>query len=373
MTDRKIGEKEKDLSGGDRISTHRIPIRAGIDVGSTTVKTVLLKEDCTLLFSDYRRHDARIRQTVGNVFKRIRETLGDVTIDLRITGSAGMGMAERLEIPFLQEVVASAEVAQRLYPDARTLLDIGGEDSKLIFFNGKGRADIRMNGNCAGGTGAFIDQMAVLLGVPCHDLDALARRQKRHHPIASRCGVFAKTDIQALMSRGVSSEDIAASVFHAVALQTLNTLSRGFEPKAKILFSGGPLTFLPYLRKVLTDMMGLSEADVIVPDHPELISAMGAALSMDILPLQTSLDLFLEKISSDNPDAGWRERREPPLFQDDKERAHWEGKRFTSIGKVSLKELHESECYLGVDSGSTTTKLALIDNQGRIALDYYTF
>jgi predicted CoA-substrate-specific enzyme activase len=310
---------------------------------------------------------------VGDVFQRILETLGNVTFDLRITGSAGMGMAERLGIPFLQEVVASAEVAHRLYPDARTLLDIGGEDSKLIFFDGKGRADIRMNGNCAGGTGAFIDQMAVLLGVPCNALDALAKKQKHHHPIASRCGVFAKTDIQALMSRGISSEDIAASVFHAVALQTLNTLARGYDPKPMVLFTGGPLTFLPHLRKVLMDVMGITEADVIVPDHPELVSAMGAALNTDVLPFRTSIDQFLEKTLSDNPDAGWRERRERPLFQDDQERAHWKKNRFTRIGRVLLGDLHDSACYLGVDSGSTTTKMVLIDDQGRIALDYYAF
>jgi predicted CoA-substrate-specific enzyme activase len=250
-----------------------------MDIGSTTAKVVILNEESSPVFTNYRRHDAQIRRTIQEVFEGVLDEIGDVRIRLNITGSAGMGFSERMGIPFVQEVVASAEVVQGYYPEVRTLLDIGGEDSKLIFFDGRGRFDIRMNGNCAGGTGAFIDQMAILLGVRCEELNELAGRHQCIHPIASRCGVFAKTDIQALMSRGVSGPDIAASVFNAVALQALNTLARGFNPGPKVMFTGGPLTFMPMLKDVLLEKMGLTTDDMVASMYPALFSAIGAALS----------------------------------------------------------------------------------------------
>ncbi|MFC1891668.1 acyl-CoA dehydratase activase-related protein [Thermodesulfobacteriota bacterium] len=354
-------------------ASNRPSLRVGIDIGSTTAKTVVLDDNNQALFTDYRRHDARIRTTISSVLNKVSDTLGDIAITLNITGSAGMGISERLGISFIQEVVASAEVSQKLYPQVKTLLDIGGEDSKLIFFDGRGRSDIRMNGNCAGGTGAFIDQMAVLLGVPCEDLNDIAEQYECIHPIASRCGVFAKTDIQALMSRGISRPDIAASVFNAVAIQTLNTLARGFDPKPKILFTGGPLTFLPMLRKVLINKMGLTRNDVVIPDYPELFPALGAAIAQKSDEPSILISELSNMIENDRPDLSLGEDREAPLFKNTDELSKWKESRFTKVERVTVKSINNRDCFLGIDSGSTTTKMVLIDENGKIALDYYTY
>ncbi len=348
-------------------------LSAGIDIGSTTVKMVILDKQNIPLFTNYRRHDAQIHRTMKDILLEILNALGDLCINLRITGSAGMGFSERTGIPFIQEVIASAEVTQNLYPDVKTLLDIGGEDSKLILFNGKGRFDIRMNGNCAGGTGAFIDQMAVLLGIPIEDINSLAGRHRSIYPIASRCGVFAKTDIQALMSRGVSSPDIAASVFHAVALQTLNTLARGFFPKPKIIFTGGPLTFLPMLKDVLLEKIGLTKEDMIELLYPELFSAIGAAVSTQPKAFEKSVSELLTLITSDRPVVTTGNDHPACLFHNHEEYNQWKQQRFIRVKHAQLHDLHGVDCFVGIDSGSTTTKMVLIDNEGRIALDYYTY
>ncbi len=368
-TEDAAGERQR-FHGGSR---HESALLGGIDIGSTTAKTVILDKDNRPVFTDYRRHDARIRHTMSEVFRDILRDLGDVRISLNITGSAGMGISERLHIPFIQEVVASAEFAQRFYPDVRTLLDIGGEDSKLIFFDGRGRSDIRMNGNCAGGTGAFIDQMAILLGVPCDGLNTLAEKRECIHPIASRCGVFAKTDIQALMSRGVSSPDIAASVFNAVALQSLNTLARGFNPRPKVLFCGGPLTFLPMLREALAARMGLNEREVVIPDRPELFSALGSAVTSGSDSFEVTISEFLKLMESDRPGKSLSENREIPLFRDSNEFVKWNENRFIRVKKVDVRDLDNRDCFIGIDSGSTTTKMVLIDGSGKIGLDYYVY
>src|SRR3989304_3842630 len=201
-------------------------LRLGIDIGSTTAKAVILNGDKDLLFSSYRRHNAETVQTLQAALAEAKEKLGDVEVDVFVTGSAGMGVCERFNLPFIQEVIASAEVVRQMYPQVKTLIDIGGEDAKMIFFKDEGRPDIRMNGSCAGGTGAFIDEMSGLLNVPVSELDSLASKHTVIYPMASRCGVFAKTDLQNLLSRDIPREDISASVFHAVVLQTLATLAR---------------------------------------------------------------------------------------------------------------------------------------------------
>ena len=208
-----------------------------------------------LLFSAYRRHHAETLGTLQSILREAAQQSGDVAFDLLITGSAGLGISEKFGLPFIQEVVASAEVVKKLYPQVKTLIDIGGEDAKMIFFSAEGPPDIRMNGSCAGGTGAFIDEMATLLNIPISELDELARESTTIYPMASRCGVFAKTDLQNLLSREIPRSDIAASVFHAVVLQTLATLSRGYDPAPQVLFSGGPLTFLPALKATFMDVM----------------------------------------------------------------------------------------------------------------------
>jgi len=215
----------------------------GIDIGSTTAKAVILDKEGGLVFSRYCRHQGKTVETTRGIFKEALRDLGDVELDLAVTGSAGMGAAEVFGLPFVQEVVASAHFIEKFFPGVRTFIEIGGEDSKIIFFDDNGSPDIRMNGSCAGGTGAFIDQMAVLLDVDVSELDALAGKSMNTFPIASRCGVFAKTDIQALLSRHVSREDVAASIFHSVALQVITALSPGRDMERKILMGGGPLTF----------------------------------------------------------------------------------------------------------------------------------
>ncbi|MBT8342880.1 MAG: CoA activase, partial [Desulfatitalea sp.] len=347
------------------------PYRVGIDIGSTTAKVVVLDPGNAAIFTDYKRHNALISHTIKGMFQDILKHLGDLTITVNIAGSAGMGICEWLSIPFIQEVIASAEVTQRYYPDVRTLLDIGGEDSKLILINHQGRADIRMNGNCAGGTGAFIDQMATLIGVPCEDLNQIAEHYESIHSIASRCGVFAKTDIQALMSRGVSKPDISASIFNAIALQTISTLLRGFTPEAKVLFTGGPLTFIPMLRKFMIEKMGLMQTDIIVPEHPEIFPALGAALLSGTNICETSISEFINLIATDRVDSSSNEDVEDPLFNSTDEFHEWNKTRFTPVEKVDISDLHQKECFLGIDSGSTTTKAVLIDANGRIALDHY--
>ena len=220
----------------------------GIDIGSTTAKMVALDPAGEVAFSAYRRHNTETLASLQALLDETLQALGDASVHLRLTGSAGLGLCEKFHLPFIQEVIASAEAVRGLNAQAvetgrrplSTLMDIGGEDAKLIFFDG-GQPDIRMNGACAGGTGAFIDQMATLLNVPIGELNTLAAQSGTVHPIASRCGVFAKTDVQNLLSRDTPRTDIAASIFNAVVFQTLATLARGHQIRPVVLFAGGPL------------------------------------------------------------------------------------------------------------------------------------
>ena len=223
--------------------------KLGIDIGSTTAKVVVFDSLGKIVFTSYQKHNTYIYQAVTEALQKAEQQLGNITVTAAITGTAGMGVSERNNIKFIQEVIAATDVVEKKYPDVKTLVDIGGEDTKMIFFRPGKNPDIRMNGNCAGGTGAFIEQMATLLNVKIEDMNALTEKAKNHYPIASRCGVFAKTDIQNLLARKVDKSDIAASIFHAVGIQTLNTLSRGYEVLPKVMFIGGPLTFMPELRK----------------------------------------------------------------------------------------------------------------------------
>lgn len=344
----------------------------GIDLGSTTAKLIIINESREILFKEYRRHNAQVSETLITMLEEARSKLGDVPVSVAITGSAGLGVSERYEIPFVQEVVAAAETVRELYPDVRTLIDVGGEDSKMIFFNEKMRVDIRMNGNCAGGTGAFIDQMATLLDVPIGDLDKMVREAKNVHPIASRCGVFAKTDVQNLMSRKISKEDIAASVFHAVALQTVSTLSRGYDPTPKVMFCGGPFSFLPELKRAYREVLEVGSSDMMDPENPEMIPAIGTALYHDMQRLDGSISDMEERISGEPISSDFLGNRLDPLFRDEEEYREWASDRMTPIGSTaSFKDLDGKDCFIGIDSGSTTTKVVLIDNEGRIAYRFY--
>ncbi|MGA1821522.1 MAG: acyl-CoA dehydratase activase-related protein [Thermoplasmatota archaeon] len=348
-------------------------LRVGIDVGSTTAKMAVLDGDGKIRYSDYRRHNADVVETLKDMFRTGREKLGNSGASIAITGSAGIGVSERFDIPFIQEVVAAAEAVRRQYPGVKTLVDVGGEDSKMIFFDDRMRPDIRMNGNCAGGTGAFIDQMATLLNVPIGDLDNMAAESENIYPMASRCGVFAKTDVQNFLARDISKNDIAASVFHAVAVQTLSTLSRGYDPVPKVMFCGGPFTFLPGLRRSFMEAMELGDGDVIEPERAELIPAIGAALAEDFKKFETDLDSFIKVLESGGGEAHYISKRLDPLFSSEEDFSGWERTRMIPVGKTaSLKDLDGRDCYIGIDSGSTTTKVVLIDGSGNIAYRYYS-
>jgi predicted CoA-substrate-specific enzyme activase len=347
---------------------------AGIDIGSTTVKIVCCDPGGRMVFSRYRRHHALTVDTLRTMLMEARCELGNCTLDLAFTGSAGMGVAESYGFPFIQEVVASTKLIRQRWPDVRTLIEIGGEDSKIAFFDEQFQADIRMNGNCAGGTGAFIEQMAVLLNEPIETFDTLAGRSRVLHPIASRCGVFAKTDIQALLSNRVAREDIAASVFHAMALQVISTLACGRDICEKVLFAGGPLTFFPCLRAAFCHLLHLDpEKGVAACERPELIAAEGAALyhgdSRCRIEIEKGLQILGNGLPHGQKEAG---KRLAPLFRDHREFDAWEERhREQRAQRIAIGLLHQAPCFLGIDSGSTTTKILLMDAENRVAFTWY--
>lgn len=347
--------------------------RLGIDIGSTTAKVVVVNEAAKVVFSAYRRHNAQAIETLLDILQEAHQIVGDALLTVQVTGSAGMGITEKFNLPFIQEVIASAEVVKQRYPNVQTLIDIGGEDAKIIFFNPNGLPDMRMNGACAGGTGAFIDQMASLLNIPVTDLNRLAQQPHTIFPIASRCGVFAKTDVQNLLSREVCHADIAASIFRAVVLQTLSTLSRGRVPQPKILFSGGPLTFLPALKTSFMEALAISPDDVILVDHAELLPAIGAALAHHSAPHTTTLPALIAQLNTTSANQALIQPRLPRLFTDQAEFDGWlirQTKHKTP--RVAILALPTDQpCFLGVDSGSTTTKLVLIDEEGRLVFEHY--
>ncbi|UCH61147.1 MAG: 2-hydroxyglutaryl-CoA dehydratase, partial [Anaerolineales bacterium] len=346
--------------------------KMGIDIGSTTAKVVVLSNGQANHFSAYRRHKA---DTVGALLQILREALvetGNIPVNLFVTGSAGMGICEKYDLPFIQEVVASAEVVKQVYPQVKTLIDIGGEDAKMIFFNSGGVPDIRMNGSCAGGTGAFIDEMATLLNISVTEIDSLAEKHSTIQPMASRCGVFAKTDVQNLLSRDVPHTDIAASILHAVVLQTLTTLARGYNPEPLILFSGGPLTFIPALRDAFLEVLGLGEEHILKVEHSELLTAIGAALAQGDGRHRYQLSELIVRLENEGSLSPDHNQRLQPLFDDEIQRTLWQTSRIQhTVEQIPIQDLQNERCFLGVDSGSTTSKIVLVDERGRVAFKYY--
>jgi predicted CoA-substrate-specific enzyme activase len=346
--------------------------RVGLDAGSTTVKIVVVNEKGNIVYTDYKRHHADIIGTTLCLLNQIIDFLGDCPISFTVTGSAGIGLAERFSVPFKQEVVTATTLIEQIYPETSTLIDIGGEDAKMVFISKGNLPDMRMNGNCAGGTGAFIDQMAVLLDCDIAQMNDLALESTRIYPIASRCGVFAKTDVQNLISCNVNKADISASIFHAIAIQVITSLSRGHELKPKVLFSGGPLAFIPALRKAFIRQMKLKNEDFIAPVNATLLSAWGAALSNEV----TSRSIFLSRLINHFNNLNIQgdlvqTHRLAPIFRDKEEIKAWEySKHATNVTCAPLKE-HKGDAYLGIDSGSTTIKIAVIDEQERILFSYY--
>lgn len=346
----------------------------GVDIGSTTLKVALLDENGKLVYTDYQRHNAAIKQTATHVATRIFNRYGDCWLNVVLTGSVGMGYAERLGLAFVQEVVAAAETIKRRYPNVRTFVDMGGEDSKMIFFEAGKVPDIRMNGSCAGGTGAFIDQTATLLGVETNELNALAEKAETIYPIASRCGVFSKTDIQNLISRNVSRNDIAASVFNAVAMQVVASLARGMDIEPDVFFCGGPFAFLPELKKHFINVLGITEKDCILPENAQVVPALGCALLANSLgkrPVRLSELIYILRFASDDTPIDLTHRLQP-LFTSDGEYKEWLAHKTNKfVPRAKFVPNQKTRYFLGIDSGSTTTKIVLTNEAGEIVYTDY--
>lgn len=345
--------------------------KLGIDIGSTTIKMVVIDaESKSVVLDAYRRHQTKVQECLHDFMKTVSDRLGETKLSVCLTGSVGMGIAERLGLPFVQEVVAAANYLQAYYPYISTMIDIGGEDAKMVFFSGGEPADLRMNGNCAGGTGAFIDQMAILLCVSPAGLGTLAEKAARIYPIASRCGVFCKTDIQNLIARNVPREDIAASIFHAVSVQTVTTLAHGHDISAPVLLCGGPLTFIPALRKAFADYLHLPPQSFILPEKAYLIPAWGAALTESNAPLTISGFMRLldsrpvRTIKTEGPNPG-------PVFDSPADYEEWKRRMSLHTVEKSILPAGTVKAFIGIDSGSTTTKIVVLDAKGQMLFSHY--
>ena len=351
-------------------------LKIGIDIGSTTVKVVVLNEENTILHADYRRHNTNVRETVQQILLPLAEKFSENSVQMAVTGSVGMGYADLWGFPFVQEVLSAATLVKESFPETRTFIDIGGEDSKMIFFDKDRMPDIRMNGNCAGGTGAFIDQTASLLNVDPSDLNALAEKAERVYPIASRCGVFSKTDIQNLLARNVSKADVVLSVFHAVCLQVLGTLSRGVDVQQPVFFCGGPFAFLPRLKQVFLDNLHLSEADCVAVPDARVVPAHGAALmARTVCKEPVSMTDFLRTIQQQamGDESRLLANSLPALFDSPQKFQQWKTeKQNFFVSRVNWDELKSNEVYIGIDSGSTTTKFVVLDTEGRMLFSDYS-
>ena len=336
----------------------------GIDVGSTTVKVVAIDEQFNIIYKSYVRHYARVKETVLSELEKVRSRFpGDYSVS--ITGSAGLGLSQRSGINFVQEVQAAFIAIRRYYPDADAAIELGGEDAKIIFITGG--TEQRMNGSCAGGTGAFIDQMATLLNVTVQEMDELALKAEKVYPIASRCGVFAKSDIQPLINQGARKEDISASIFQAVVDQTVSGLAQGRRIKGKVLFLGGPLYFLKALRKAFKNTLNLGDGAVFPEDAP-CFMAIGAALNSQANKAE-SLSSVIQKLANVRDSDEIATGR--PLFSGKEEYAAFVARHRATDLQFCDIATYEGDAYLGIDSGSTTTKLILITPDCRILYSHY--
>ena len=339
----------------------------GIDVGSTTVKTVILDDSGEIIRSRYQRHFSKVRETVAEQLAEIAEEYTGCKFRLSITGSAGLGLANASGLPFVQEVFGAFIAVNHSYPDADVVIELGGEDAKIIFLTGG--VEQRMNGSCAGGTGAFIDQMATLLGITTDEMDELALKAEKLYPIASRCGVFAKSDIQPLLNQGAKREDIAASIFQAVVDQTVSGLAQGREIKGKVLFLGGPLSFQKGLRKAFVNSLKLSDENAIFPENAPCFMAYGCALYAKENSEPVAIDEVIEKVktakANDDIVTG------QPLFTSKEEYNKFVERHKQCDLKYADINTYEGEAFLGIDAGSTTTKLVLITPKGELLYQHY--
>jgi predicted CoA-substrate-specific enzyme activase len=343
-------------------------LRAGIDVGSTTVKLVILNEEDQTIFSKYERHLSDVKTATEKVLNEAQDLIHNQEITLSITGSGGIGLAEVLEIPFVQEVIACTRTIEEFIPETDVAIELGGEDAKITFF--EGALEQRMNGSCAGGTGAFIDQMAVLLKTDANGVNELAKNFQTIYPVASRCGVFAKTDVQPLINEGAAKEDIAASIFQAVVNQTIAGLAAGRKIRGKIAFLGGPLYFMSELRKRFIDTLDIAPEDVVFPENPQLFVAMGAALYSEDAPV-TTLGALLDDLVHGDHESLKPSDSLPALFETEADLQEFRNRHNEAVAEEKDLNTHVGPAFLGIDAGSTTTKVILTDDAGRIMYQFY--
>ena len=342
-------------------------LRIGIDIGSTTVKVVLLDEQNKLLFRSYERHYSKARERAAETLRSLADRLAGRQVRIVITGSAGLGVAKAAEIDFVQEVYATAAAVNQYIPDTDAVIELGGEDAKIIFFGGA--LEERMNGSCAGGTGAFIDQMATLMNVTVNELDELSLKHEKIYPIASRCGVFAKSDIQPILNQGGRKEDVAASIFQAVVDQTVAGLTQGRELKGKIVFLGGPLHFLMGLRQRFVETLKLDADHAVFPEDGDCFAAMGAALCSSDYG-ERSFDEVLDRLEKSVDSVGLVDTM-PPLFDSQEEYDAFLTRHNAMHPPEVDIHTYTGAAWLGIDAGSTTTKIALITADGGLLYTYY--
>ena len=340
---------------------------AGIDIGSTTVKLVLLDENDDIVFGEYRRHHANTQKTLAQLLRSAHEQLGNMLLKVKITGSGSINLGKAMEIGFVQEVVAVATALQHQAPQTDVAIELGGEDAKIIYF--KGGLEERMNGVCAGGTGSFIDQMASLLQTDAEGLNKEAENYRQIYPIAARCGVFAKTDIQPLINEGATKADLAASIFQAVVNQTISGLACGKPIRGCVAFLGGPLHFLPELKKAFIRTLKLTPKNIVDPENSHLFAAVGAALEsrdasgIDVLSLIARLESGVQ-VTFEMP-------RLPALFENEADYQAFCSRHSQAVVPKGDIATYEGDCFLGIDAGSTTTKMALIGSDGRLLYSFY--
>ena len=343
--------------------------KLGIDIGSTTVKVAVLDEQDNLLFSDYERHFANIQETLSSLIQKAISKLGNRKVAPMITGSGGLTLAKHLDVPFVQEVISVSTALQHYAPQTDVAIELGGEDAKIIYFEG-GNVEQRMNGICAGGTGSFIDQMASLIQTDATGLNEYAKDYKAIYPIAARCGVFAKTDIQPLINEGATREDLSASIFQAVVNQTISGLACGKPIRGHVAFLGGPLHFLSELKAAFIRTLNLDDEHAITPENSHLFAAIGSALNYKE-DSTTDLASLQEKLQS-GIKMEFEVARMEPLFKDqadyDAFRARHDGHNVKSADLAT----YEGNCYLGIDAGSTTTKIALVGEDGSLLYSFYS-
>lgn len=345
-----------------------VDYKIGLDIGSTTVKVAVLSNKNILIYSKYERHFSDIRSTIISLINECYEEIGDIDCTISVTGSGGLSVSKWLDVAFVQEVIACSKTVETVIPQTDVVIELGGEDAKITYF--KGGIEQRMNGSCAGGTGAFIDQMAILLNTDAAGLNEMAKEYKVIYPIASRCGVFAKTDVQPLINEGAKKSDIAVSIFQAVVNQTIGGLACGKPIKGNVAFLGGPLYFLSELRNRFIETLNLEGEAIIAPENSQLFVAMGAALLSE-KEKKTSLKKIVSKVEQISNIKDDDVDRLEPLFKDEQDYKKFKDRHSKAIVKKGSLNDYRGNVFLGIDAGSTTTKVALINKNSELLYSFY--